>query len=158
MSYEPYYFSERTVFFSHNKSINSAFSHGFLAKRSDLSVLAFAEVSCPVALVLQAAGSSVWWHEKQQHSCSCSPVVLCIDQATAKSEVNLHTAVMAVDAKMQPERGRVDPRCNPCYVQSPKFRGRICGVIVAVLRTDNRAYLIVIQGAFSCRNPYLHSV
>ena len=32
LSYEPYYFSERTVFFSHNKSANSTFSHGFSAK------------------------------------------------------------------------------------------------------------------------------
>ena len=95
MSYEPYYFSEPIIFFSNNKLINNVFSPGL----GTLSVLAFAEVSCPVALVLQAAGSSVWWHEKQQHSCSCSPVVLCIDQATAKSEVNLHTTVMAVDAR-----------------------------------------------------------
>jgi len=32
-SYEPYYFSERTIFFSHNKLANSTFSHGLLAKR-----------------------------------------------------------------------------------------------------------------------------
>ena len=34
LSYEPYYFSERTVFFSHNKSANSTFSHDFSAKRT----------------------------------------------------------------------------------------------------------------------------
>jgi len=35
LSYEPYYFSERTVFFSHNKSANSTFSHGFSAKQTE---------------------------------------------------------------------------------------------------------------------------
>jgi len=34
LSYEPYYFSERTIFFSHNKSANSTFSHGFSAKQT----------------------------------------------------------------------------------------------------------------------------
>ena len=33
LSCEPYCFSEGKVFFSHNKSANSTFSHGFSAKR-----------------------------------------------------------------------------------------------------------------------------
>jgi hypothetical protein len=38
MSYKPYFFSHRTVFFSHNKSANSTFSHGFSAKRTGLHI------------------------------------------------------------------------------------------------------------------------
>jgi len=34
LSYELYCFSEGTVFFSHDKSVNSTFSHGFSAKRT----------------------------------------------------------------------------------------------------------------------------
>ena len=34
LAYKPYFFSQRTVFFSHNKSANSAFSHGLSAKRT----------------------------------------------------------------------------------------------------------------------------
>jgi hypothetical protein len=34
LSYKPYFFSQRTVFFSHNKSVNSTFSRGFSAKRT----------------------------------------------------------------------------------------------------------------------------
>ena len=34
LSYESYYFSERTVFFSHDKSANNTFRHGFSAKRT----------------------------------------------------------------------------------------------------------------------------
>ena len=34
LSYEMYYFSERTMFFSHNKSVNSIFNHDFLSKRT----------------------------------------------------------------------------------------------------------------------------
>ena len=30
----PYFFSQRTVFFSHNKAANSTFSHGLSAKRT----------------------------------------------------------------------------------------------------------------------------
>ena len=33
LAYKPYFFSQRTVFFSHNKSANSTFSHGLSAKR-----------------------------------------------------------------------------------------------------------------------------
>jgi hypothetical protein len=40
LSCEPYYFSERTVFFSHNKSANSIFSHDFSAKRTCLEKMA----------------------------------------------------------------------------------------------------------------------
>ena len=32
LAYKPYFFSQRTVFFSHNKSTNGTFSHGLLAK------------------------------------------------------------------------------------------------------------------------------
>ena len=34
LAYNPYFFSERIVFFSHNKSANSTFSHGLSAKRT----------------------------------------------------------------------------------------------------------------------------
>jgi len=34
LSYEPYFFSERTVFFSHNKSENNTFQHGLSTKRT----------------------------------------------------------------------------------------------------------------------------
>ena len=34
LAYKPYFFSQRTVFFSHNKSTNSTFSHGLSAKRT----------------------------------------------------------------------------------------------------------------------------
>jgi len=34
LSYEPYYFSERIVSFSHNESANSTFSHGFSVKQT----------------------------------------------------------------------------------------------------------------------------
>ena len=34
LSYETYFFSERILFFSHNKSANSTFSHGLSAKRT----------------------------------------------------------------------------------------------------------------------------
>ena len=32
LGYKPYCFSEGTVFFSHNKSANSTFSHGFFSE------------------------------------------------------------------------------------------------------------------------------
>jgi len=35
LAYNPYFFSQRTVFFSHNKSANGTFSHGLSAKRTD---------------------------------------------------------------------------------------------------------------------------
>ena len=41
LCYEPYHFSERTMFFSHNKSANSTFSHGFSAKRTEPVLLAY---------------------------------------------------------------------------------------------------------------------
>jgi len=34
LAYKPYFFSQRTVFFSHNKAVNSTFSHGLSAKRT----------------------------------------------------------------------------------------------------------------------------
>ena len=34
LAYKPYFFSQRTVFFSHNKSANRTFSHGLSAKRT----------------------------------------------------------------------------------------------------------------------------
>ena len=34
LAYKPYLFSQRTIFFSHNKSANSSFSHGLSAKRT----------------------------------------------------------------------------------------------------------------------------
>jgi len=34
LAYNPYFFGQRTVFFSHNKSVNSTFSHGLSAKRT----------------------------------------------------------------------------------------------------------------------------
>jgi hypothetical protein len=40
--YKPYFFSERTVFFFHNKSANSAFSHDVSAKRTELNCLGVA--------------------------------------------------------------------------------------------------------------------
>ena len=33
-AYKPYFFSQRTIFLFHNKSANSTFSHGLLAKRT----------------------------------------------------------------------------------------------------------------------------
>ena len=39
LAYKPYFFSQRTVFFSHNKSANSTFSHGLSAKRTGHSFL-----------------------------------------------------------------------------------------------------------------------
>ena len=35
LTYKPYFFNRRTVFFSHNKSANSTFSHGLSAKRTE---------------------------------------------------------------------------------------------------------------------------
>jgi len=32
LAYKPYFFSQRTIFFSHNKSANGIFSHGLSAK------------------------------------------------------------------------------------------------------------------------------
>ena len=32
LAYKPYFFSQQTIFFSHNKSANSTFSHGLSAK------------------------------------------------------------------------------------------------------------------------------
>ena len=32
--YKPYFFSQRTIFFSHNKSANGTFSYGLSAKRT----------------------------------------------------------------------------------------------------------------------------
>ena len=34
--YKPYFFNQRTIFFSHNKLVNSTFSHGLSAKRIGL--------------------------------------------------------------------------------------------------------------------------
>ena len=34
LAYKPYFFSQRTVFFSHNKSVNNTFSHDLSAKRT----------------------------------------------------------------------------------------------------------------------------
>ena len=34
LAYKTYFFSQRTVFFSHNKSVNSIFSHGLSAKQT----------------------------------------------------------------------------------------------------------------------------
>ena len=34
LAYKSYFFSQRTIFFSHNKSANSTFSHGLSAKRT----------------------------------------------------------------------------------------------------------------------------
>ena len=34
LAYKPYFFTQRTIFFSHNKSTNSTFSHGLSAKRT----------------------------------------------------------------------------------------------------------------------------
>jgi len=39
IAYKPYFFSQRTVFFSHNKSINSTFSHVLSTKRTDHSLV-----------------------------------------------------------------------------------------------------------------------
>jgi len=33
LSHELYYFNERILFLSHNKSVNNTFGHGFSAKR-----------------------------------------------------------------------------------------------------------------------------
>jgi hypothetical protein len=33
LAYKPYFLSQQTVFFSHKKSANSTFGHGFSAKR-----------------------------------------------------------------------------------------------------------------------------
>jgi hypothetical protein len=32
LSYKPYFFNQRTIFFSHNKSANNTFSHDFSTK------------------------------------------------------------------------------------------------------------------------------
>jgi hypothetical protein len=37
LSYKPYFFNERTLFFSHNKSANNTCSHGLSAKRTEPS-------------------------------------------------------------------------------------------------------------------------
>ena len=37
LAYKPYFFSQRTIFFSHNKSANSTFSHDLSAKRTGQS-------------------------------------------------------------------------------------------------------------------------
>jgi len=34
LAYKPYFFSQRTIFFSHTKSANSTFSHGLSAKQA----------------------------------------------------------------------------------------------------------------------------
>ena len=34
LAYKPYFFSQRTIFFSHNKSANSTFSHGLSTKQT----------------------------------------------------------------------------------------------------------------------------
>ena len=34
LAYKPYFFSQRTIFFSHNKSANSTFSHGLSVKQA----------------------------------------------------------------------------------------------------------------------------
>ena len=34
LAYKPYFFSQQTIFFSHNKLANSTFIHGFSAKRT----------------------------------------------------------------------------------------------------------------------------
>jgi hypothetical protein len=41
LSYKPYFFQPSNIVFSHNKSANSTFSHGFLAKRTRVSLLQF---------------------------------------------------------------------------------------------------------------------
>jgi len=38
--YKPYFFSQRTVFFSRNKSVNSIFSHGLSAKGTGVTLAA----------------------------------------------------------------------------------------------------------------------
>ena len=44
LAYKPYFFSQRTVFFSHNKSVNSTFSHGLSAKRTGPLFVAFSSI------------------------------------------------------------------------------------------------------------------
>ena len=39
LAYKSYFFSQRTIFFSHNKSANSTFSHGLSAKRTGQTAL-----------------------------------------------------------------------------------------------------------------------
>ena len=41
LAYKLYFFSQRTIFFSHNKSANSTFSHDLSAKRTGQIVLEF---------------------------------------------------------------------------------------------------------------------
>ena len=41
LAYKPYFFSQRIIFFSHNKSANSTFSHDLSVKRTGQIVLEF---------------------------------------------------------------------------------------------------------------------
>ena len=41
LAYKPYFFGQRIIFFSHNKSTNSTFSHGLSAKRIGHWVMAY---------------------------------------------------------------------------------------------------------------------
>ena len=56
IAYKPYFFSQLTVFFSHNKSANGTFSHGLSAKRTgqikDATVLFSDDASASVHHVL----------------------------------------------------------------------------------------------------------
>jgi len=43
-SYKPYFFSQRIIFFSHTKSVNSTFSHGLSAKQAQVNMMNHAQV------------------------------------------------------------------------------------------------------------------
>ena len=54
LAYKPYFFSQLTVFFSHNKSANNTFSHGLSAKRTGQLVwqLVFAAAAAAMSFSL----------------------------------------------------------------------------------------------------------
>ena len=62
LSYKLYFFSQRIVFFSHNKSVNSTFNHGLSAKRtvqrilSRLALAIITEYHAGAGLSLDASG------------------------------------------------------------------------------------------------------
>ena len=48
LAYKPYFFNQRTIFFSHNKSTNSIFSHGLSVKLKRAHVFATCVMYTPV--------------------------------------------------------------------------------------------------------------
>jgi hypothetical protein len=57
LTYQPYFFSEGTVFFSHNKSANNTFQPGFSAKRTGRAVQ---DNAGPTLTAQNGAGNGLW--------------------------------------------------------------------------------------------------